>query len=93
MNKFVKDVLVYIIVVEEFVNIILWLGGKLKGKYFLLIDIGIVVVYMVLVVESEGLGLCIFGWFDEKEIKSLIGIFFFKCVLLDILIGYLVKEK
>ena len=47
----------------------------------------------VLAAESEGLGSCILGWFDEKEIKSLTGIPSSKRVLLDILIGYPVKEK
>ena len=69
------------------------LGGKLKGKHFPLIDIGIVAAHIVLAAESEGLGSCILGWFDEKEIKSLTGIPSSKRVLLDILIGYPVKEK
>ena len=87
MNKFAKDAPVHILVVEESANITSRLGGKLKGKYFPLIDIGIVAA------ESEGLGSCILGWFDEKEIKSLTGIPSSKRVLLDILIGYPVKEK
>ena len=33
------------------------------------------------------------GWFDEKEMKRLTGIPAFKRVLLDIAIGYPVKEK
>ena len=93
MNKFAKDAPVHILVVEESANITSRLGGKLKGKHFPLIDIGIVAAHMVLAAESEGLGSCILGWFDEKEIKSLTGIPSSKRVLLDILIGYPVKEK
>ena len=85
MNKFAKDAPVHIIVVEESANITSRLGGKLKGKHFPLIDIGIVAAHMVLAAEL--------GWFDEKEIKSLTGIPSSKRVLLDILIGYPVKEK
>lgn len=70
MNKFAKDAPVHILVVEESANITSRLGGKLKGKHFPLIDIGIVAAHMVLAAESEGLGSCILGWFDEKEIKS-----------------------
>ena len=47
----------------------------------------------MLAAESEGLGSCILGWFDEKEVKSLTGIPSSKRVLLDVLIGYPVKEK
>ena len=43
--------------------------------------------------ESEGLGSCILGWFDEKEIKKLTGIPSSKRLLLVITIGYSVKEK
>ena len=93
MNKFAKDAPVHILVVEESANITSRLGGKLKGKHFPLIDIGIVAAHIVLAAESEGLGSCILGWFDEKEIKSLTGIPSSKRVLLDILIGYPVKEK
>ena len=92
MNKFAKDAPVHILVVEESANITSRLGGKLKGKHFPLIDIGIVAAHMVLAAESEELGSCILGWFDEKEIKSLTGIPSSKRVLLDILIGYPVKE-
>ena len=84
MNKFAKDAPVHILVVEESANITSRLGGKLKGKHFPLIDIGIVAAHMVLAAESEGLGSCILGWFDEKEIKSLTGIPSSKRVLLDI---------
>jgi nitroreductase len=43
MNKFAKDAPVHILVVEESANITSLLGGKVKGKHFPLIDIGIAV--------------------------------------------------
>ena len=86
MNKFAKDAPVHILVVEESANITSMLGGKVKDKHFPLIDIGIAA-------ESEGLGSCMIGWFDEKEMKRLAGIPSSKRVLLDITIGYPVKEK
>ena len=74
-------------------NITSFLGAKIKGKYFPLVDIGIAAAHITLAAESEGLGSCILGWFDEKEIKKLTGIPANKRLLLDITIGYSVKEK
>lgn len=93
MNKFAKEAPVHILVVEESMNFTSFLGAKIKDKYFPLIDIGIVAAHITLAAESEGLGSCILGWFDEKEIKRLTGIPADKRLLLDITIGYPVKEK
>lgn len=93
MNKFARQAPVHILIVEESANITSLLGGKVKGKHFPLIDIGIVAAHLSLAAESEGLGSCIIGWFDEKEIKKLTGIPESKRLLLDIVIGYPTKEK
>lgn len=93
MNKFAKDAPVHILIVEESMNVTSFLGAKIKDKYFPLIDIGIAAAHIVLAAESEGLGSCILGWFDEKEIKKLTGIPANKRLLLDVAIGYPLKEK
>ena len=93
MNKFARTAPVHILVVEESANITSLLGGKVKDKHFPLIDVGIAAAHLVLAAESEGLGSCILGWFDEKEIKTLTGIPASKRLLLDILIGYPAKDK
>lgn len=93
MNKFARTAPVHILVVEESANITSLLGGKVKDKHFPLIDVGIAAAHLVLAAESEGLGSCILGWFDEKEIKALTGIPASKRLLLDILIGYPAKDK
>lgn len=93
MNKFAKDAPVHILIIEESANISSMLGGKFKNKHFPLIDLGIVTAHISLAAESEGLGSCILGWFDEKEIKKLTGIPASKRLLLDIVIGYPAKEK
>ena len=93
MNKFAKDAPVHILIVEESMNITSFLGAKIKDKYFPLIDIGIAAAHITLAAESQGLGSCILGWFDEKEIKRLTGIPSGKRLLLDITIGYPIKEK
>lgn len=93
MNKFAKDAPVHILIVEESANISSLLGSKVKNKHFPLIDLGITTAHLTLAAESEGLGSCILGWFDEKEIKKLTGIPASKRLLLDIIIGYPAKEK
>lgn len=93
MNKFAKEAPIHILVVEESMNVTAFLGAKIKDKYFPLIDIGIVAAHITLAAEDEGLGSCIMGWFDEKEIKKLTGIPVHKRLLLDIAIGYPLKEK
>lgn len=93
MNKFAKDAPVHILIVEESMNITSLLGSKIKDKYFPLVDIGIAASHICLAAESEGLGSCILGWFDEKGIKSLVGIPQKKRLLLDITIGYSLKPK
>lgn len=93
MNKFAKNAPVHILIVEESANLTSFLGSKIKDKYFPLVDIGIAAAHISLAAEDEGLGSCILGWFDEKEIKRLTGIPESKRLLLDITIGYPVKEK
>ncbi len=93
MNKFAKDAPVHILIVEESMNVTSFLGAKIKDKYFPLIDIGIAASHIVLAAESEGLGSCILGWFDEKDIKKLTGIPANKRLLLDIAVGYPLNEK
>lgn len=93
MNKFAKDAPVHILIIEESANITSKLGGKVKDKHFPLIDLGIAASHISLAAESEGLGSCILGWFDEKALKSLLNIPASKRLLLDITIGYPAKDK
>lgn len=93
MNKFAKDAPVHILIVEESANITSLLGSKIKDKHFPLIDIGIAAAHITLAAEAEGLGSCILGWFDEKELKKLLEIPSSKRLLLDIVIGYPIKGK
>ncbi len=93
MNKFAKDAPIHLLVIEESANITSMLGTKIKGKYFPLMDIGILASHIALAAESLGLGSCILGWFDETKIKSLLAIPKKKRVLLDIVIGYSMSSK
>ncbi len=93
MKKFAREAPVHILVVEESANITSLLGGKVKDKHFPLIDLGIAASHLSLAAEDEGLGSCILGWFDEKEIKELTGIPSSRRLLLDVVIGYPLKDK
>ena len=93
MNQFAKEAPVHILIVEESMNFTSFLGAKIKDKYFPLIDIGIAAAHITLAAESEGLGSCIVGWFDEKEMKQLVGIPAGKRLLLDVVVGYAAKPK
>lgn len=93
LNHFTRQAPVHIIIVEEKSNFTSGFGGWVKNKEFPLIDIGIVAAHMVLAAESEGLGSCMIGWFQEEEMKKILGVPANKRILLDIIIGYPVKPK
>lgn len=88
MNHFTKQAPVHILVVEEKVNFSSGFGGIIKDKHFAFLDIGIATSHLCLAAESEGLGTCILGWFNETKVKSLLNIPKEKRVILDIVIGY-----
>lgn len=71
MNKFAKDAPVIIVISEEDYIKSAALGAKLKGNDYRSIDIGILSAYITAEAESLGLGSCILGWFDDKEIRSI----------------------
>lgn len=88
MNHFTKQAPVHIVIVEENPNFTSGIGGVVKDKHFPYIDIGIVAAHITLAAADEGLGSCILGWFDEKKLRTLLGIPSRKRILLDIVIGY-----
>ena len=55
-------------------------------------DIGIAAEHFCLQAASEGLGTCIMGWFDENEVKRLLGIPKKKRAELIITLGYPAKD-
>ena len=88
INHFTKQAPIHILIVEENTNISSSFGGLITYKHFAFLDIGVAAAHICLAAESEGLGSCILGWFDEKEMKRLLDIPKSKRVALDILIGY-----
>jgi nitroreductase len=73
-NKFVLDAPVIIAITLEKPPIVNRIGGRLKKRSWKLIDLGIAAEHFCLQAEEEGLGTCMIGWYNEKEIKQLLNI-------------------
>ena len=61
------------------------------GDY--LIDIGITAEHFCLQAAEEGLGTCMLGWFNEKNVLKLLGIPAKKRIGLLITLGYAADEQ
>lgn len=88
LNHFTKQAPVHIVIVQEFANLTSSIGRAIKDKDYTLIDIGIAAEHFCLQAASEGLGSCMIGWFNEKNVKSLLNIPANKRPLLIITLGY-----
>ena len=88
MNHFTKQAPVHMIIVEENPNFTSGIGAVVKDRHFPYIDIGIVAAHITLAAADEGIGSCILGWFDEKMLRTLLGIPARKRILLDVILGY-----
>jgi len=93
MNSFVGQAPVHLIVVREHPNFSSRIGGTIKKKDYSLIDIGIASENICLQAEAEGIGSCMIGWFDERMIRTILGIPRSKRVELIITLGYSLSEK
>jgi len=92
MNMFVEQAPVLIVIVRENPNFSSKVGGVIKSKDYSHIDIGIAAAFISLQAAAEGLGSCILGWFDEKEVRNILGIPRSKRVELIISLGYSLSE-
>ncbi|MCI0522544.1 MAG: nitroreductase family protein [Bacteroidales bacterium] len=88
MNTFVQQAPVLIVIIREKSNFNSQAGDLLKNKDYSLIDIGIATASMAYQATAEGLGTCIIGWLDEKNIRKLLGIPRSKKVELVLTVGY-----
>lgn len=91
-NKFVKNAPVIVVIVIEKAKLIAQIGGRLKKLEYPLIDIGIAAEHFCLQAEELGLGTCMLGWFNEREIKTLLDIPEKKKIGLLISVGYAVDQ-
>ncbi len=87
-NKFAPESAAIGVVVIEKPKIITQIGAFLKNREFPLIDIGIISEHFCMKATELGLGTCMLGWFNEKEIKSLLNIPKAKRIGLVITLGY-----
>lgn len=74
MNKFTVQVPVLVAVVQENMNLSAKAGSIVKSKDYSMMDLGIAVEHFCLQAAELGLGTCIMGWFDEKKVKTLLGV-------------------
>lgn len=90
-NLFTDQVPIFIIIVREKSKPIAKVGGAIKDKDYSLIDVGIAAENICLQAAAEGLGSCMLGWFNEKEVKNLLNIPSNKRAELVITLGYPAK--
>jgi nitroreductase len=92
MNSFVNQAPLLLVVIREKANMSSRIGATVKNKDYSLIDIGIASENICLQARAEGIGSCMIGWFDEKQVKNILGIPASKRVELIITLGYPAKE-
>ncbi|WP_238915340.1 nitroreductase family protein [Clostridium sp. YIM B02555] len=88
MNKFTTQCQAFIIVIEENGNLTSRAGALMKHQDYRSIDLGIATEHICLAATEQGLGTCVLGWFNEKELKKLLNVNAFKRIRLVIAIGY-----
>ncbi len=93
MNGFVGQAQAIIVVIREKPNLSSKVGATIKNKDYSLIDIGIATENICLQSKAEGIGSCIIGWFDEREIRRLLSIPKAKRVELLITLGYSLTDQ
>ncbi len=92
MNSFVGQAPVLIVIVRENPNFSSKVGGTIKNKDYSHIDIGIAAENICIQAKAEDLGSCMIGWFDEKQVRTILGIPSSKRVELIITVGYSLSE-
>jgi nitroreductase len=93
MNSFVAQAPAILVIVREKPNMSSKVGATIKNKDYSLIDIGITTENICLQAKAEGIGSCIIGWFDERQVKKLLVIPKSKRVELIITLGYSLSEQ
>jgi nitroreductase len=93
MNSFVSQAPVILVIVREKANMSSKVGATIKNKDYSLIDIGIATENICLQAKAEGIGSCIIGWFDERQLKKVLDIPRSKRVELIITLGYSLSEQ
>jgi nitroreductase len=87
-NKFTLQAPVLVVILLEQPKLRNRIAMILKNKEWKLIDIGITATHFCLQAAEEGLGTCMMGWYNEKELKKALNIPANKTVGLVISLGY-----
>ncbi len=87
-NKFSLSAPVLVVIVNENPVVTSVLGRFAQGRDYSLMDLGITASHFCLKATEEGLGTCILGYFNEKNIKKILKIPTNKSVSLIITVGY-----
>jgi nitroreductase len=74
MNKFATTAPVLIAVITEPSVYYARMGGAFRKVRYNLIDIGIACDHLTLQAAELGLGTCWIGWFNEKQLKKILGL-------------------
>jgi Nitroreductase len=93
MNSFVSQAPAILVIVREKPNMSSKVGATIKNKDYSLIDIGIATENICLQAKAEGIGSCIIGWFDERQIRKLLKIPKSKRIELIITLGYSLSDQ
>ncbi|MCK4851983.1 MAG: nitroreductase family protein [Candidatus Omnitrophica bacterium] len=88
MNAFARGAAAFIAIVSEKQGPAPRLGGILRKTDFRLIDIGMACEHLALQARELNIGTCILGWFDEKKLKKILSVPFFRKIELVIALGY-----
>jgi len=93
INSFCRTAPVIVVVISERSKFLARIGGMFRGTQYYLIDIGVAVEHFVLEAEDLNLGTCWIGWFNERGVKSVLGIPQDKKIDILIALGYYDRKK
>jgi len=74
MNKWAPEAPVIAVFTVGKPKTVAQIGGWMKEREYPLYDIGIAAEHLCLQATDLGLGTCMIGWFNERKIKTLLGI-------------------
>ncbi|MFH1428854.1 MAG: nitroreductase family protein [Candidatus Margulisiibacteriota bacterium] len=92
LNKFSIQAPVLAVIITERPSLQAQFGAFVKNLPFHFIDIGIAAEHFCLQAAEEGLGTCMMGWFNQRDIKKALNIPNNKKIALLIAVGYPAKD-
>lgn len=92
MNSFAGEAPVLVVVVTVPTKTAPRLAGLFRNLSYPLIDIGIAAEHFVLQATEEGLGTCWIGWFNERNVRKVLGLDRNERVHVILAVGYTDRE-